>query len=269
MPIIPRKVFKRFEKNVSKYQGILKNAKDRDINEADTSTIIQDILENVFGYDKYKEITAEFAIRSTFSDLAVKSNDNINFLVEVKAIGLELKESHIRQAVSYGVNHGIQWVVLTNGIKWKIFRIRFEKPVNYELIYLLNFLEINPKDLKDQEKLFLLCKEGLNKDAIEEFHEHIKNVNRFTIAALVLNDTVLNVIRRELRRISEGLLVDIDEIEKIIRNEILKREVIEGKESDEAMARVKKCAGKIIKKGRKSKLKEETAPSEEKLPAQQ
>jgi len=268
MIAIPKKVVRRFMQNVEKFQGILRNAKNRDINEADTSTIIQDILENVFGYDKYKEITAEFAIRSTFSDLAVKSNDNINFLVEVKAIGLELKESHLRQAVSYGVNQGIQWVVLTNGINWEIYRIRFEKPVNDELIYSFNFIEINPKEPKDQEKLFLLCKEGINKDAIEEFHEHIKSVNRFTIAALIFNSSVLNVIRHELRKISSGILVDIEEIEKILKNEILKRDVIEGKEAEEAKARVKKSCGKPLRKRKEPKIKEETVLPEEPQPLQ-
>ena len=54
-------------------------------------------------------------IRSTFCDLAVKLDGHLAFLIEVKAIGLELKEQFVKQAVDYAANQGVEWVVLTNG----------------------------------------------------------------------------------------------------------------------------------------------------------
>ena len=51
----------------------------------------------------------------------------IEYLIEVKAIGLSLKENHLRQALGYGANNGIPWVVLTNGLVWELYRIKFEK----------------------------------------------------------------------------------------------------------------------------------------------
>lgn len=42
----------------------------RDVNESDTCVIISDFLADVLGYDKYGEVTTEFAIRSiTIADL--------------------------------------------------------------------------------------------------------------------------------------------------------------------------------------------------------
>jgi len=102
-------------------------AKDRDINESDTVVIITDMLSNVFGFDKYAEITSELAIRGTFCDLAIKVDGNVKYLIEVKANGLDLKESHLRQAVGYGAQHGIQWVVLTNGIVWELYKFAFRQ----------------------------------------------------------------------------------------------------------------------------------------------
>lgn len=52
-------VVKRLSSSVPKFQKILKRAKENDINEADTVTIITDILEEVFGFDKYSEVTRE------------------------------------------------------------------------------------------------------------------------------------------------------------------------------------------------------------------
>ena len=52
--------------------------------------IITDLLQDIFGYDKYSEITSEHMIKGTFCDLAVKLQSELALLIEVKAIGLEL-----------------------------------------------------------------------------------------------------------------------------------------------------------------------------------
>ncbi len=117
MASVPKKLADHYAKTVTKLQRVLKVAVDRDINEADTVAIVKDIFSDIMGFDKYTEITREYAIRGTFCDLAIKIEDKLQYLVEVKAIGLDLQENHLRQAVNYGVNQGVQWVVLTNGVR--------------------------------------------------------------------------------------------------------------------------------------------------------
>ena len=125
MVTIPAKVKDRLTAGIKRFQPIVKKAKDKDINESDTVTIISDILSEVFGYDKYTEITSEFAIKKTFCDLAIKIDGTPKLLIEAKAAGLDLKEQHIKQAVDYGSNAGIEWVVLTNSVIWRIYNISF------------------------------------------------------------------------------------------------------------------------------------------------
>jgi len=240
MANIPKKVIDRFIKTVPKFQKVLQIAKDRDVNESDTVSVLNDIFGEVFGYDKYLEVTSEFSVRSTYCDLALKVDDKVQFLVEAKAIGIELKETHIRQAIDYGANHGIPWVVLTNGIDWRICRIRFEQPINFDLVCTLDFTELNPRDEKCQSCLFILAKEGLNKNAREDFYEKVQSVNRYVIGTLVLREPILNVLRRELKKMSEGVKIDVSEVEHILRKEVLKREVVEGDEAETAQARVNK-----------------------------
>ena len=69
---IPKKVSERLVSGIKKYQPILTAAKDRDVGETDTVTIIKDMLAEIFGYDKYSELTSEYAIRGTYCDLAIK-----------------------------------------------------------------------------------------------------------------------------------------------------------------------------------------------------
>ncbi|MDY6843398.1 MAG: type I restriction enzyme HsdR N-terminal domain-containing protein [Thermodesulfobacteriota bacterium] len=198
------------------------------------------MLASVFGFYKYTEITSEQSIKSTFCDLAVKLDGKIKYLIEVKAIGLNLKENHLHQAINYGATHGIQWVVLTNGIDWEIYKIKFEKPLDYDLVCSFNFIELNPKKQDNQSKVFLLCKEGIIKSAMEEFHEHIQIVNRFMLGAIMLSNPVVSTIRRELKKISGGVKVTEEEIESILSSEVLKRDIVQGEQAEKTMKHVKK-----------------------------
>lgn len=262
MAAIPKKVLDRFASDLGRYQKILQSAKDRDVNESDTVVIVTDILSSLFGFDKYAEVTSEFAIRCTFCDLAVKVDGAVKYLIEVKAIGLTLKENHLKQAVDYAANQGIDWVVLTNGVTWSIHKIRFERPIDHDLVCEFNLLELSARRLEDQEKLFLLCREGITKAAIEEFHQHRQTVNRFMISQLVLTAPVLETIRRELRRVSDGIRVEIEEIETILLNEVLKREVIDSESAKLAKASIKKAATKALRVRTQASVAELSEPNQ-------
>lgn len=54
---IPNKALERLSKVIARFQKILSIAKARDVNESDTVSIINDILADVFGYDKYMEVS--------------------------------------------------------------------------------------------------------------------------------------------------------------------------------------------------------------------
>jgi len=114
---ITKRVADRVSSSLKAFQAVLEQQRDRDVSEADTVTIVKDILSDVFGYDKYAELTSEHSIRGTYCDLAIKIDGKLAFLIEVKAIGHELKEGHVKQVVDYAANQGCEWVVLTNGIE--------------------------------------------------------------------------------------------------------------------------------------------------------
>ena len=240
MANIPAKVKERFIKTVKKYQKILITSNNRDINEADTVTIINEMLYEIFGYDKFEEITKEFTIKNTYCDLAIKIKNDVKFLIEVKAIGIKLNDNHIKQATNYGANQGLEWIVLTNGIEWIIYKMSYGKRIAHNQICSYNFLDINPRNESDQEKLFILCKEGLKKDAIEEFHAYKQIVNKFYISAIIQGTEVLDKIRKELKKTSDGIKLDMKEVEIILKNEVLKRDVIDSDEAQDAIELYKK-----------------------------
>jgi predicted type IV restriction endonuclease len=95
-------------------QPIILQQKARDVSEADTVTVVKDILSEVLGFDKYAELTSEHSIRGTYCDLAVRIDDKLVLLIEVKAAGVDLDDRHVKQAIDYAANLGVDGVVLTN-----------------------------------------------------------------------------------------------------------------------------------------------------------
>lgn len=242
--MIPAKVQERLVAGIKKYQPIVIRAQDRDINESDTVTIITDIFESILGYDKFTEITSEFAIKKTFCDLAIKLDGEVRLLVEVKAAGIELKEQHMQQAVNYGSNSGLEWIVLTNGVVWKIYKIIFAKPVDTDFVYEFDFRKLNPKKQADLEMLYYLSKEALgkaNKNSLEELHTQRLFVNKFIIGQLLLSEPIANSIRKLLKTMAGEAKFTVEDIQQIIEDEIIKREVLDGDKAIEARKKVHKA----------------------------
>ena len=140
--------------------------------------IVTDILSEIFGYDKYNEVTSEYEIKGTYCDLAIKLNGKSHYLIEVKAIGSDLKENHVKQAVDYAANEGVDWVLLTNGINWRVSRVSFTKPVSHEQVIELDFPSLNHRNSADMQSLFLLSREAIKKSALPNYHEQLQASNR-------------------------------------------------------------------------------------------
>lgn len=250
MVTIPVKTKDRLIAGLKKFQPIIRKAQAKDINESDTVTIISDILSDVFGYDKYTEITSEFAIKKTFCDLAIKLDGKPKLLIEAKAAGLDLKEQHIKQAVDYGANAGIEWVVLTNSVMWKVYNISFGKPVNAELVYDFDLTAINPKKQNELEMVYYLTREAMtkgNKTYLDEFHTQQQLVNKFTISQILLTDAALDMVRRSLRKMSPDAKVSNDEIAHILLDEIIKRDVLDDDRTADAKKKVAKAMKPTVK----------------------
>ncbi|HET9532749.1 MAG TPA: type I restriction enzyme HsdR N-terminal domain-containing protein [Blastocatellia bacterium] len=232
---------------LKRFQPVLESARSRDINEPDTSVIVSDILSDMFGYDRYSEVTREHAIRGTFCDLAIKIDNELQFIIEVKAIGLDLKDSHIKQAVDYAANQGVDWVMLTNGINWKVFRITFGKPIDNELVLDLDLLSLSHRNSSHIEALYHLTREGLLKGALPAYHAQQEATNRFFLAAIVLSEPVVTMVRKELRRISPDVRIGSEQIRASLIQDVLKREVVEGEKADEARKKINRAIGKAAK----------------------
>jgi hypothetical protein len=255
MANIPTRIADRLQTGLKRFQTILQTAKSRDVNESDTVIIITDILADVLGYDKYSEITSEFVIRGTYCDLATKIDGKLQYLIEVKAINSDLKDSYVKQAVDYAANQGIDWVVLTNGIEWRAYKIIFNKPIDQELVLEFDILKLNPKNEENLELLYFLSREGWIKSTISAYHSQKQVLSRFYIGAIILSDTVIDTIRRELKKISPDIKIENEQIQRVLTQEVIKRDVVEGEKAEEAIRKINKTFTRIQKMREKERNK--------------
>ncbi|MDR2742455.1 MAG: hypothetical protein LBB98_09930 [Treponema sp.] len=64
----------------------------------------------------------------------------------------------------------MNWVILTNSEKWMIYKIKFGKPIDKELVYEFNILNLNGKTEKELEVIFAISKEGKENAVIDDFY---------------------------------------------------------------------------------------------------
>lgn len=249
---IPKKVSDRITLNLKRFQAILSDAKSRDISESDTVVILGDMLAELLGYKKYTEITTEFAIRGTYVDLAVKVGSDVRFLIEAKAINIDLKDNHIKQAIDYGANHGIEWIVLTNGAIWQVYKVHFKQPIDKSLIFEVDLLNTNPKNTQLLECFGTLSREGFTQSSMTAFFQQQQATSKYSLAALLASENVLAALKKELKKISPTLKIEDEFLKSTLQNEVIKRELVDSEEA--------KAASEIIKKANKLQAKLKAKP---------
>jgi hypothetical protein len=96
-------------------------------------------------------------------------------------------------------------------------------------------------------RITLWCKEGWARSVLGEYAAQKQALSRFFIGAAVLSETVLDVIRWQLRRASPDVRIENEQISAVLVNEVIKREVMEGDKADEAKRKLSRAAGKSLR----------------------
>jgi hypothetical protein len=215
--------------NLQRFATAFREARERGANESDTVMFLVKFIEEVLGYDSLKgEISKELSIKDRYCDVALKVGGMVRVLVECKAASIRaLVEKHIEQAENYASRAGIRWVVLTNGIGWKLFHLSFgeSEGIAHESAFEVNLLE----DLETGAdslwgKLSLLSRESVEADGLEQFWSQKKALSPAAVVRVLFSQDVLTVIRRELNRNAPARL-DIEDVFTAIR-EVLSKEAL-------------------------------------------
>jgi hypothetical protein len=169
-----------------------------DLDESGTRLLVNDLLNNVLGFESIEEIKTEYMIRGTYADYVIQTGGTRHFLVEVKALSLNLSDKHLRQAINYGANEGIEWALLTNGREIEFYKILFTKPIESKLVFKID-LSDSSKIKETVEQLEYLHREAVVKKGLDFLWNRFSALDAYTIAGLLFSGRIVNFLRKELK----------------------------------------------------------------------
>lgn len=197
-------------KPLKKYIPHLLKAQADNLNEADTVQRIIKVFEDVLGYDPMTDITRETSIKDRYCDVALKVDGTIRILVEAKSAATVLRDRHTEQALNYAAHANIPWVLLTNGVNWNLYHLTFGEGIEPVLAFSVE-LSDNLTD-KGADLFSLLHRQNVKRDALEEYWVHRIALSPASVAKALFTEDVLKLVRRELRKLPQGILVDEEDI---------------------------------------------------------
>lgn len=190
---------------------------------ADESTarlMVNSFLNNVLGYTLVDEIKTEYMIRGTYVDYVIQLNKKIQFVIEAKATSLDLNDRHLKQAVDYAANEGVEWAILTNGRYVELHRVIFEKPIRSQKIFSYDLSDLSV--MKTASKHIVnLTKRAVLKGELETYWKRFDALTEENMKKAIKSSEVIRTLRLQIKKKS-GINFSDAEIAKSLSEIILK-----------------------------------------------
>ena len=226
MAVYQDKAKDRIKKGLRRMNSIVERGIKEGYKEADTRKIVSDMLTEYLGWDRFDNMTAEQMIGSRYADYVVKKSDEEIFVVEVKQIGMKLKETHLNQARQYAVDEGIDWIILTNGDEWQAYRTTLEGKIPVtKHVFTVALSDAEMKPAEKTELLYLFSEEANRKKEIESYYQRRIALSGENLADHILTDDVMNKLRVSIKN-STGQKLENSEIAEALLGRLFRLEKI-------------------------------------------
>nr|BFE84681.1 hypothetical protein GCM10020093_072820 [Planobispora longispora] len=209
---------------VRRYSKPLVDLVARDANEGDTRLLITDFLCEGLGYDKYEDLTTEYQVKGEFADYGIRIDKQLVAFIEVKRCSQKLNAKHLRQVQMYAVNEGVEWMILSNGQVWQVYHMTAGLPVVIDMALEVDLLSDASLAAKT-DALFYLTKEAFKRRLIDDLWRARAATSPKSLAQVLLSDVVVEAVRKEVRR-QTSYNADVTEIHRILREEVLRSEIL-------------------------------------------
>lgn len=140
----------------------LERAKTADastLNEANTKALLIEPILSALGWDMYdlESVTREYRVYDgTFLDYALLVSKRPALFCEAKPTRMALDDPKwVSQAINYANNEGVVWCVLTDGLRWRVFKANEAAPMEKKLAFEVTLAELfAPETSARAEELF-------------------------------------------------------------------------------------------------------------------
>lgn len=216
------KVDKDVRRKILDARRMIQEAEKLDCNEAETRRRIERIFATLMGYDVFKYLSRERAVRGAGKTehvdftISVEDDDDAKpvIMLEVKRVNVDLGRKHLKQVSSYAINAGCEWILLTNSKEWKLYHVSFGQPPVTKLIRAWNIIT---DDVSVLAKHFeLVSFKSIKKGTLDEIWQKANVLHPRNLLQAILSESSVRLLRRELRKDS-GVHLSPEDIVSAIR----------------------------------------------------
>jgi predicted type IV restriction endonuclease len=207
---------------IKKFSKPLSDLVARDANEGDTRLLVTDFLCDGLGYDKYSEVTTEYRVKGEFADFGLRLDQQMVAFIEVKRVNTKLGDKQLRQVVNYALNEGCEWILLTNGHDWQIYRITAALPFEVDLVMEANILS-DESPAQRVNKFFYLTREAMKRNRIDELWETRRATSPKALTEALCSDNVIDAIRKEIKK-RTGQMVEVKNIKELLKETVIRHD---------------------------------------------
>jgi hypothetical protein len=208
---------------IESLQPKLDKHRNTDLKETPTRTIFIDPLLLALGWDvrNWDDVQLEYpTIDGKSVDYAAKINDKAVLLIEAKSLDDPLTDVRaITQVVGYAANDGIEWCILTNGAKYKVYCTREKGAAPEKLLFEVSLDPTGNNGMTNQQvaECFLrFSKDAIANGILDKLGEDIFNKGKVSKALnKILHDPPKSLIR-ELRKVIADDSIKPSQVQKII-----------------------------------------------------
>ena len=167
-------------------------------NEAQTEKVVIDPLLSVLDYGPLEvHSQGHDTVTKDIPDYTLLPHSPHQWFLEVKKLGLPLKDGEAHQAVSYAVAQGAQWAVLTNGRSWYFYNAHYPKPLAEKRVFHIDDVF---SGVEAAEMLLLLSRESMAGGGLTEawLKRQVKEIARRELL------TAHSAARKAIRKIASA-----------------------------------------------------------------
>lgn len=228
---VPSKFKRQISAELKKYHPIIRalHSRGKSTSEDDARIVLNDVLSDVLGYDKYTELKTEMREKNQRFDYVVKlqnegpnakKKDRFDFVIEAKAAHVELSESHVNQTLHYCLGKGMDYFFLTNAVHWRLYQVKqCKKNPSAELLFEVDFTLNNSID-DLAEEFYLFSKAAYVSGEWLNVAKQVSATKTEDVVAILLSDKVVRVVSREVQNLT-GIKVSEENIRDTIKNQVL------------------------------------------------
>lgn len=194
-----------------------------DGNESETRRRVERIFDSLMGYDPFKHLSREHAVRGAGEtehvDFAIhvdgSTESSPSIMVELKRVGVDLAPKHLKQVSSYAINAGCEWILLTNGREWRVYHVSFGQPPETKLLKSWNLLTDDVALLA--ECFGLISFKSVRKGSLDKLWQKSNVLTSRNVLAAILSEGSIAILRRELKRSSHVAIAPEDVVAGVRR----------------------------------------------------